>query len=856
MLRSRLGLRSRRALSSSALPARDGAPPPLFEKLLIANRGEIACRITRTARRLGIKTVAVYSAADAGAQHVAEADEAICLGPAPTSESYLRPERLIEAAQRTGAQAVHPGYGFLSESAEFAEALEGAGLTFVGPPSSAIRSMGSKANAKAVMSAAGVPVTPGYWGEDASLERFAAEGEALGYPIMLKAVRGGGGKGMRIVRSAAELPSALEACRREAATSFGSSAVLLERYLPRPRHIEFQVMADKHGSVVHLFERDCSVQRRHQKVLEEAPAPGLPSAVRAAMGAAAVKAAAAVGYVGAGTVEFMLDAEALEAGGARAANPFFFMEMNCRLQVEHPVTEMVLGGLDLVELQLRVAAGRPLGLTQADIAARLRGHALEARVYAENPSRDFLPATGLLRHLRAPAGALLGGTAAAHAPVPRDAAAPILRVDSGVRAGDAVSVYYDPMVSKLVVWGENRAEALAAMGRGLAAYQVVGLPTNLAFLQRLVAHPAFAAGGVDTSFLAQHLAQCLPPLPPPPAPSCILALAALASALRALPCALGGARSAAALGAASSPWAPGAVTCLQPMQPSDSAMPFVLAEREPSPTAGAIAEEEEEQGGSSGSAGLKEGERRVQVTPLGPLPYSVNGSIAPAFLLVCPAGNGQPALQHVAVGLVGAGEGSGGAQQGEGAACQTLSLTAHIAPVSAPTAAAAAAALLSLNSSVLKATVVLTPAPPRLAGGSVRPGGFTEVSVFPQDPKQVCIPGILNGPGAGAGEGAASGSAPGTYRLFLPVHPVGVARAGAADKSGAAAMRAVVAPMPGKVVKVLVEEGACEALRLCGGACALPFSLPPPPLIPPVPPPLLSQAQASPRGSPCLFSRP
>ena len=818
----------------------------MFDKLLIANRGEIACRVARTARRLGIKTVAVYSSADAGAQHVREADEAVCIGPAPTSESYLRPERLVEAALRTGAQAVHPGYGFLSESAEFAESLEGAGLTFVGPPSGAIRSMGSKANAKAVMSAAGVPVTPGYWGEDSSLERFSEEAGRIGYPIMLKAVRGGGGKGMRIVRSAAELPGALEACRREAATSFGSSAVLLERYLPRPRHIEFQVMADKHGSVVHLFERDCSVQRRHQKVLEEAPAPFLPPHIRTAMGAAAVKAAAAVGYTGAGTVEFMLDAEALEAGGARAANPFFFMEMNCRLQVEHPVTEMVLGGLDLVELQLRVAAGHPLGLSQEDIARRLRGHAIEARVCAENPGRDFLPATGLLRHLRPPPGAIMGGTAAAHAPLPPlgSAHAPFLRVDSGVRAGDAVSVYYDSMVSKLIAWGENREEALAAMGRGLAAYQMVGLPSNLSFLQRLVAHPAFAAGAVDTSFLSQHLNACLPPQQAPPTPPPIYAIAALASAVKTF----GGSG-----GSGGSPWAVGSVHCLQPLQPAASALPFVLTPSEASASgeAGEEEEEEEEAGAAAAAAGAQgrakkreaEGERNFLVSPLGPLPYSINGDFAPAYLLHSPAAGGQPPIKLVAVGVVSGGGWAGGEegeeqqQRGGASTCQVLSLTAYFAPVEELSTAAAAAALLSQRACVLKSTVAFSVALPRVVGGAVKPGGFTEVTVFPSDPRLVTIPNILNGPGTSSA--AASSTPPGTYRLFLPIQAIGSSQT---ESSKGGAERTLTAPMPGKVVKVLAEEGTCAAAAAAAfflfsglrGVLELPphahsSSLPPPP---------------------------
>jgi len=456
----------------------------MFQKILIANRGEIACRVAATARRLGIKTVAVYSDADANAKHVASCDEAILIGPAPAKESYLCGDKIIAAAIETGAQAIHPGYGFLSENADFADACVQAGLVFIGPPAAAMRAMGSKSAAKTLMEQADVPLVPGYHGEQQDADFLHAQADRIGYPVLLKASAGGGGKGMRVVDSSAQFKDALASCKREAISSFGDNQVLAEKYLQRPRHIEIQVFADTLGNCIYLFERDCSVQRRHQKVLEEAPAPGMPIERRDAMGEAAVAAARAVGYVGAGTVEFI----------ANQDGSFYFMEMNTRLQVEHPVTEMITG-TDLVEWQLRVAAGEPLPKTQAELT--IHGHAIEARIYAENPDKGFLPSIGTLRHLGTPAAVAfeLGGDANAPAAV---------RIDSGVRAGDAISPFYDPMIAKLIVWGANRQQALARMAQALSHYQVVGLTTNVAFLKRLVQSEAFATADLDTGLIERN----------------------------------------------------------------------------------------------------------------------------------------------------------------------------------------------------------------------------------------------------------------------------------------------------------------------------------------------------------------
>ncbi len=466
----------------------------MFRKILIANRGEIACRIIRTARRMGIATVAVYSDADADAMHVAMADEAVRIGTAAPRDSYLRIDAILDAARKTGAQAVHPGYGFLAENAGFADACADAGLVFIGPPASAIRAMGGKSEAKALMAKAGVPLVPGYHGAAQDLLTLQTAANAIGYPVLIKASAGGGGKGMRVVADAAGFAQALAGAQREAASSFGDDRVLVEKYLTRPRHIEIQVFADSLGNCVHLFERDCSIQRRHQKIIEEAPAPGMTLELRAAMGQAAVAAALAVGYVGAGTVEFIVE-----------DGHFHFMEMNTRLQVEHPVTEMITG-LDLVEWQLRVAAGEALPIGQADLA--INGHAIEIRLCAEDPARDFLPSVGLLRHLALPDG---------------------IRVDAGVRTGDRISPDYDPMIAKLIVHGANRAEALGKMAAALRGAEVVGVATNLGLLRAIIAHDDFAAGEFDTGFIARHPDLIAVSAIPPDAAIAASALTVLAS---------------------------------------------------------------------------------------------------------------------------------------------------------------------------------------------------------------------------------------------------------------------------------------------------------------------------------------
>jgi len=449
----------------------------MFKSLLVANRGEIAVRVFATARRLGLRTVAVYSEADAEALHVREADEAVAIGPAAARESYLAPEKIIAAAKQAGAEAIHPGYGFLSENADFAEAVAKAGLAWVGPPPAAIRAMGLKDAAKALMAKAGVPVTPGYLGEDQDPKTLAKEAGRIGYPVLIKAVAGGGGKGMRRVDKAADFDAALTSAKREAAASFGDDRVLLETYVTRPRHIEVQVFADSHGGAVHLFERDCSLQRRHQKVIEEAPAPGMDAATREAVTGAAVKAAQAVGYVGAGTVEFIADA----SDGLRG-DRIWFMEMNTRLQVEHPVTEMITG-LDLVEWQLRVAAGEPLPLKQDQI--KLTGHAVEARLYAENTAEGrFLPSTGRLDHFRLPT---------------------TVRVDTGVDEDAEVTPYYDPMIAKLIAYAPTREQAIVDLAAACEDVEIWPVKTNAGFLARCLEAPDFIAGDVDTGFIERNL---------------------------------------------------------------------------------------------------------------------------------------------------------------------------------------------------------------------------------------------------------------------------------------------------------------------------------------------------------------
>ncbi|WP_423709714.1 acetyl/propionyl/methylcrotonyl-CoA carboxylase subunit alpha [Undibacterium sp. WLX3042] len=478
----------------------------MFTKILIANRGEIACRVAATARRMGIKTVAVYSEADANAKHVAVCDEAVLIGPAAAKESYLCADKIIAVALATGAQAIHPGYGFLSENSEFAEACAKNGIAFIGPPASAIEAMGSKSAAKSLMEKANVPLVPGYHGDNQDADFLQNEADRIGYPVLLKASAGGGGKGMRVIEHSKDFKEALASCKREAINSFGDDKVLAEKYLQRPRHIEIQVFADTHGNCVYLFERDCSVQRRHQKVLEEAPAPGMTPERRAAMGEAAVAAAKAVGYVGAGTVEFI----------ANQDGSFYFMEMNTRLQVEHPVTEMITG-TDLVEWQLRVAAGEALPLQQEQL--QIHGHAIEARVYAENPEKGFLPSIGTLRHARTPAAVNfeLGGSAEPAG----------FRIDSGVREGDTISPFYDPMIAKMIVWGKDRTEALARMAQALSQYQIVGLSSNIAFLSRLIHSDAFANADLDTGLIARNEAQLFPAAQPAAADVIALAVVSL-----------------------------------------------------------------------------------------------------------------------------------------------------------------------------------------------------------------------------------------------------------------------------------------------------------------------------------------
>ena len=472
----------------------------MFTTLLIANRGEIACRVAATARRLGIKTIAVYSDADAESKHVAACDIAVRLGPAPASESYLKAEDILRVALAHGAQAIHPGYGFLSENEAFAQACAKAGICFVGPPASAIAAMGSKSAAKTLMEKAGVPLVPGYHGDEQAPKFLQQQADTMGYPVLIKASAGGGGKGMRIVTQAKDFIAALASCKREASASFGDDKVLIERYLQKPRHIEIQVFSDTHNQHVYLFERDCSVQRRHQKVIEEAPAPGMTQARRQEMGEAAIAAARAVNYVGAGTVEFIAEPD----------GRFYFMEMNTRLQVEHPVTEMITG-MDLVEWQLRVAAGERLPKTQQEL--QRCGHSIEARIYAENADKDFLPSIGRLIHLEFP-----DHEAFINADV---------RVDGGVRAGDTISPYYDPMIAKLIVRGADRDQARARMLRALAATQIVGVHTNVAFLSRLMADEAFAEADLDTGLIERRRETLLPAPVPATREALLLACAAV-----------------------------------------------------------------------------------------------------------------------------------------------------------------------------------------------------------------------------------------------------------------------------------------------------------------------------------------
>ena len=455
-----------------------------ISRLLVANRGEIACRIIATAKKMGIETIAVYSQADRLAKHVTMADYAIMIGPAPAVESYLNISRLIEAAHSLSADAIHPGYGFLSENADFAEACTNSGLIFIGPPAGAMRAMSSKSEAKAIMEHAGVPLVPGYHGKDNSPKALLAVAEQIGYPVLLKAALGGGGKGMRIVSTAREMPEAIASARREAYSAFGNELLLIEKYIASPRHIEVQIFADQQGNTIYLSDRDCSIQRRHQKIVEEAPAPNLPEDLRQAMGQAAVNAAKAIGYIGAGTVEFLLD----------HSGQFYFMEMNTRLQVEHPVTELITGQ-DLVQWQINIAAGQPLPLNQHQVTHQ--GHAIETRIYAEDPKQSFLPSSGMIHYLAEPAS-----------PAPEsDNANFRIRVDSGIQQGDVVTSFYDPMLSKLIVWAKHRDLAISQLSRALMKYHLIGPATNIDYLQQVIAHPAFKDADIHTHFVEEHEAE-------------------------------------------------------------------------------------------------------------------------------------------------------------------------------------------------------------------------------------------------------------------------------------------------------------------------------------------------------------
>ncbi|KAG2445199.1 hypothetical protein HYH02_008667 [Chlamydomonas schloesseri] len=748
-------------------------PSPMVKKLLVANRGEIACRILSTARKLGVPTVAVFSEADRRAKHVELADESFCIGAAAARDSYLRGDAILDVAARSGATAVHPGYGFLSENAAFAEACAAAGLAFVGPPAAAIRAMGDKSRAKEIMQAAGVPVVPGYHGADQSEERLLAEAARVGFPLLVKAVSGGGGKGMKLATGPHDLKEAISSARREALASFNDDRLLLERYVQRPRHVEVQVFADGHGGAVYLFDRDCSVQRRHQKIIEEAPAPGLPEQFHRHIGEAAVRAARAVGYRNAGTVEFIVDTDSPD-------QQFYFMEMNTRLQVEHPVSEAITGQ-DFVEWQLRVAAGGRLPRSQDQLA--VGGHSFEARIYAESPRNGFLPGAGTVRRWRTPSSA----ATFANAPV---------RVDSGVREGDAVGTFYDPMIAKLVTHGPDRATALAALVQALKQTQVAGLPTNIPFLLRLATHPDFVAATrteLTTAFIARHREALLAPQP---VPDEVAALAAVARHLLAVR-RQAEAEAAQGLAARLGPWGSGGTG-------GSSAAGGGAAGGGGGGDSGAgdswrlwhshrrTYSLRHPEGGAGGaeSAG---GELHLALTVLGGGDFLVERT-TPSLEAASEA-----AAAKAAAAATAAGHGHHSHKHSRASPVPT-STTATATTAPAATAAGGAA------------TATATPAGLRVRGASLSPDGGRVVAEVGGRRLEAAVLGSAAADGGGGGGGVPVEHtldlwlSDGEHFHFTWPEPTWSCKAGAGAAGGAGG-GSVAAPMPGRVVAVMVAEG-------------------------------------------------
>ncbi|KAG2439506.1 hypothetical protein HXX76_004860 [Chlamydomonas incerta] len=738
----------------------------MVKKLLVANRGEIACRILSTARKLGVPTVAVFSEADRRAKHVELADESFCIGAAAARDSYLRGDAILDAARRSGADAIHPGYGFLSENAAFAEACAAAGLAFVGPPAAAIRAMGDKSRAKEIMQAAGVPVVPGYHGEDQSEDRLLAEAARVGFPLLVKAVSGGGGKGMKLAAGPADLREAIASARREALASFNDDRLLLERYVLRPRHVEVQVFADGHGGAVYLFDRDCSVQRRHQKIIEEAPAPGLPDEFHRLIGEAAVRAARAVGYRNAGTVEFIVDTDADAAAGQQQ---FYFMEMNTRLQVEHPVSEAITGQ-DFVEWQLRVAAGGRLPRSQAQLAAV--GHSFEARIYAESPRNNFLPGAGTVRRWRTPASAETFTNAA-------------VRVDSGVREGDTVGTFYDPMIAKLVTHGPDRATALAALVAALRQTQVAGLPTNIPFLLRLAAHPDFAAATrseLTTAFIARHRDALLAPQP---VPDEVAALAAVSRHLLAVR-RQAEAEAAQGLAARLGPWSSGSSSASSGGAGSGGGG-----------------------GGGAGSWRLWHSHRRTYSLrhPEGGA-GGAEAAGAELHLALTVLGGGEFMVERTSSSLEAAAEAAAAAKAAAAVAHGHHKQHSTHKPPASPSSPSATAAATATAATAAAAT----PAGLRVRGASLSPDGGRVVAEVNGRRLEAAV---LGSAAEDSGGGGGGGGVPMEHTLdlwlsdgehfhFTWPEPTWSRKAGA---GGGTAGGSVASPMPGRVVAVMVAEG-------------------------------------------------